>query len=313
MVTNQSFLNLSTWFDNAAGGRAVVRANLRGEPRRGSAWPCPAGRKEGQARSRRLASMAFPFWSSTPTPRSARPDDNRAEANEIHCLFCWDVLASHFWKSPPPPVPFATDVQCPLFVTWNKRSSRSVHLQLRGCIGCLKPLPLSSLQDYALTSALHDRRFPPIEEAEMTRLQCTVQLLSPFEPCGLYEWYIGTHGLTINFIDHACGGLARSAVYLPDVIPEQGWTQTEAIDSLIRKSGCEQPITEDLRASLEVSRFTSTRFSVPYERWAALREPPSMATHLSPSLVPPEMPSNRPPTGEETWRSRDEPGAPPSW
>ena len=115
---------------------------------------------------------------------------------------------------------------------------------------------------------------------------------------------------------------ARSAVYLPDVIPEQGWTQTEAIDSLIRKSGCEQPITEDLRASLEVSRFTSTRFSVPYERWAALRasltpttqrEPPSMATHLSPSLVPPEMPSNRPPTGEETWRSRDEPGAPPSW
>ena len=117
-----------------------------------------------------------------------------------------------------------------------------------------------------------------------------MQLLSPFEPCGLYEWYIGTHGLTINFIDHACGGLARSAVYLPDVILEQGWTQTEAIDSLIRKSGCEQPITEDLRASLEVSRFTSTRFSVPYERWAALREPPSMATHLSPSLVPPEMP-----------------------
>ena len=30
---------------------------------------------------------------------------------------------------------------------------------------------------------------------------------------------------------------ARSAVYLPDVIPEQGWTKAETVDSLVRKSG----------------------------------------------------------------------------
>ena len=30
---------------------------------------------------------------------------------------------------------------------------------------------------------------------------------------------------------------ARSAVYLPDVIPEQGWSKAETVDSLVRKSG----------------------------------------------------------------------------
>lgn len=192
-------------------------------------------------------------------------------ANELHCLFCWDVLASHFSCTAPPLSPFNPEAQCPLFVTWNKSSSRCTQPQLRGCIGCLKPLPLSALSEYALTSALHDRRFAPIEELEMTRLQCTVQLLGIFEPCSLYDWVIGTHGLTITFVDQASGGQVRSAVYLPDVIPEQGWTQTEAIDSLIRKAGCEQPITDALRSSLEVRRFISTRCTVSHERWASLR------------------------------------------
>jgi len=190
-------------------------------------------------------------------------------AAEVHVLHCFDVLAAHFQQQPPPLPPFDKDVACPLFVTWNKQVSRnSQHLQLRGCIGCLKPLPLSSLRDYALTSALHDRRFSPMEADELPRLHCTVQLLGLFEPCALYDWSIGEHGLNISFNER---GVLRSAVYLPDVIAEQGWTKVEAIDSLIRKSGCEAPITDELRKSLEVQRFISTRFSVPYEAWAAQR------------------------------------------
>lgn len=100
-------------------------------------------------------------------------------AEELHCLYCFDVLTEHFNRAlqpRTPHAPFPLDVQCPLFVTWNIRSAQSMHLQLRGCIGCLKPLPLSSLRDYALTSALHDRRFPPVEEAELPKLSCTVQV-----------------------------------------------------------------------------------------------------------------------------------------
>jgi len=210
-------------------------------------------------------------------------------AEELHCLYCFDVLTEHFNRAlqpRTPHAPFPLDVQCPLFVTWNIRSAQSMHLQLRGCIGCLKPLPLSSLRDYALTSALHDRRFPPVEEAELPKLSCTVQLLGGFEPCSLFEWTIGVHGLTISFVDHASRGApVRSAVYLPDVIPEQGWTQLEAIDSLIRKSGYDRYITDELRESIDVSRFVSTKHSVSYERWHALRTAPPTPRTVTPRTV----------------------------
>ena len=68
-------------------------------------------------------------------------------------------------------------------------------MQLRGCIGCLKPLLISSLRDYALTSALHDRRFAPIDVGEMPRLHCTVQLLGVFEPCALLAKLLGLLGI----------------------------------------------------------------------------------------------------------------------
>ena len=215
-------------------------------------------------------------WFSAPEPPPPT-------ASEIHCVYCFDVLAAHFKRQSPPTPPFNVDVACPLFVTWNKRArGGGGYHQLRGCIGCLKPLPLSSLRDYSLTSALHDRRFAPIELDEMPRLQCTVQLLGRFEPCALYDWTIGEHGLTISFVDmHSHGTPQRSAVYLPDVIAEQGWTQEEAIDSLIRKSGCEAHITEELRYSLEVCRFISTRCSLPYDQWASLRAAASSAASSS--------------------------------
>ena len=233
--------------------------------------------------------------SSSPSPSAA---------NEEHCLICFDALAAHFGLThfgPPPPTS-RDDVQCALFVTWNKRaSSHAAHLQLRGCIGCLKPLPLASaLKDYALTSALHDRRFPPMDVSELSMLQCTVQLLGHFEPCATYDWTIGVHGLTISFSDR---GTARSAVYLPDVIPEQGWTQTQALDSLIRKSGCVQRITDELRSSLEVSRFVSTKCSMLYHRWAELRSvapPSSSRTAPAPSWTREEPEDHLPPPRGDT-------------
>jgi len=229
-------------------------------------------------------------------------------ATEAHCLFCFDVLSAHFRRKSVPHVTFRADVQCPLFVTWSKRPAHGSVFQLRGCIGCLKPLPLTSLRDYALTSALNDRRFAPIDQSELPRLQCTVQLLGSFEPCATFDWTIGVHGITISFVDRDGGGLARSAVYLPDVIPEQGWSKVEAIDSLIRKSGCEHPITDQLRARLDVTRFVSTKCSVAYEAWVASRSPqsqvpawslppsvPPASTPLSPSTVPPASAPLAPP------------------
>ena len=163
-------------------------------------------------------------------------------------LFCFDVLAAHFAGREAPRAFFASPIACPLFVTWKKSvlpaesaaqatmphspPPPSQQLQLRGCIGCLKPLPLSSLRDYALNSALRDRRFPPVRAAELPSLHCTVQLLGRFEACGVVDWEIGVHGVTINFVDSS--GTPRSAIYLPDVMPEQGWNHWQVRDLLRR-------------------------------------------------------------------------------
>ena len=186
-------------------------------------------------------------------------------ADERYTLYAFDCLYAHFAGAEPPPPAFDPAIECPLFVTWNKQE------RLRGCIGCLQPLPLSSIRQYALNSALRDRRFDPMHETEVPLLSCTVQLLSRFETAAhLTDWEIGTHGITINFSDN---GIARSAVYLPDVMPEQGWNHLQAIDSLVRKSGCTRAVTEELRSGISVTRFVSTKHSTPYARWAQLRAP----------------------------------------
>ena len=187
--------------------------------------------------------LSFRTIVSSPDPRVA---------SECHCLFCFDVLAAHFAGRGAPSPSFPSEVECPLFVTWNKRPlSVQGHPQLRGCIGCLKPLPLSSLREYALNSALRDRRFSPMRASELPEMQCTVQLLSRFERCDTCtSWAIGTHGITIAFVE--ASGAQRSAVYLPDVMVEQGWDHWQTLDSLIVKSGCVEPITDALRHSLTV-------------------------------------------------------------
>ena len=57
-------------------------------------------------------------------------------------------------------------VECPLFVTWEKRTKRnSNHFELRGCIGTLAPKPLlTNIGEYALISALRDKRFDPVSK-----------------------------------------------------------------------------------------------------------------------------------------------------
>ena len=60
-----------------------------------------------------------------------------------------------------------------------------------------------------------------MRQNELPQLECTVSLLTCFElASNLDDWEIGLHGVWIDFTDPS--GRARSAVYLPDVIPEQG-------------------------------------------------------------------------------------------
>jgi len=146
------------------------------------------------------------------------------QANPEMCHYCFAVLLHHFNSTADPPSPdFSVDESSssPLFVTWEKRKGH--RYILRGCIGTLSPRLLKvAIGDYALTAALRDRRFNPIQPAELSELRVGVSLLVNYETCeNVYDWEVGVHGIIITFID-AIETSEYTATFLPEVAQEQG-------------------------------------------------------------------------------------------
>ena len=162
----------------------------------------------------------------------------------------------------------------PMFVTWNT-TSRSGHKSLRGCIGTFEALPLEQgLETYALTSAFEDTRFSPIPAHIIPNLSSALTLLSDFEECnGPMDWQLGKHGIRISFTHRY---RKHGATYLPDVAVEQGWTQEETLESLMRKAGWESQSRRFTRATTKpweevrdfrVVRYSGLKASATYSEW----------------------------------------------
>ena len=139
--------------------------------------------------------------------------------------------------------------------------------RLRGCIGTFSPLNLhDGLREYAITSAFRDSRFNPISKEEMSKLNCSVSLLTNFEPAKNWtDWHIGTHGIRIEFLNEK--GQKKSSTYLPEIAAEQNWDHQETIDSLLRKGGYKATITSDLRNQLSVVRYQSEKLTRSFNDW----------------------------------------------
>jgi hypothetical protein len=114
-----------------------------------------------------------------------------------------------------------------VFVTLKKRGG------LRGCIGRMipdKPLP-ELLGIVALQSALEDPRFRAVTLEELRDLEIEISVLTPMTPVpGADHIVVGRDGVLIRK-----GG--RSAVFLPQVAPEQGWGRDEMLEHLCFKAG----------------------------------------------------------------------------
>ncbi len=113
------------------------------------------------------------------------------------------------------------------FVTLKKNS------QLRGCIGDIFPQrPLyRSVVINALNAGFNDRRFPPVTEDEFNNITIEISALTAPQPIDSpAEIRIGTDGVVLNK-----GG--RSAVFLPQVAPEQGWDLDQTLTHLSLKAG----------------------------------------------------------------------------
>lgn len=165
---------------------------------------------------------------------------------------------------------FPTSVVAPFFVSLHVVDRHGQHT-LRGCIGTLTARPLAELGEYARRSAFSDRRFDPLAEGELRSLRITVSLLNGHEACEHpLDWVVGTHGIII-FFDPGDGGGERTATYLPDVAREQGWSQREAVASLVRKAGWPHALPPSRMAAMRVTRYVSSKASMSYAEWWAGR------------------------------------------
>lgn len=105
---------------------------------------------------------------------------------------------------------------------------------LRGCIGNIgasEPL-IDNIVHNAINSAFRDPRFSPVSSlAELAELELEISVLTLPEEIDSVEKFIpGEHGI-ILFSN------GRSAVFLPQVAPEQGWDREETLTHLSLKAG----------------------------------------------------------------------------
>jgi AmmeMemoRadiSam system protein A len=119
-------------------------------------------------------------------------------------------------------------MRCPraAFVTLKKNS------HLRGCIGDVFPQrPLyKSVIVNAINAAFKDRRFPQLREEECEDITIEISALTMPEPVSSYdEIRIGIDGIVFRKDGH-------SALFLPQVAPEQGWDITQTLTQLSLKA-----------------------------------------------------------------------------
>lgn len=118
--------------------------------------------------------------------------------------------------------------------------------------------------------AFEDTRFMPISLKELSSLECSVTLLTDFEPAAnALDWEIGTHGLRISFTSN---GRRYGSTYLPDVAKDQGWTKEETVVSLMRKAGWGGHRSEWKRVALHVVRYQGRRVGLSYQQWREWRD-----------------------------------------
>jgi AmmeMemoRadiSam system protein A len=139
---------------------------------------------------------------------------------------------------------------CSCFVTLHNAGGG-----LRGCIGnigAFEPLG-ENIEHNAINAAFCDPRFPQVLPEELDDLQIEVSILTPSRYISSPdEFMVGEHGIILQ-----CRG--RSAVFLPQVAPEQGWSREETLTNLCYKAGLPFKAWQSEDAKLSV--FTAIVFS----------------------------------------------------
>lgn len=112
----------------------------------------------------------------------------------------------------------------------------TINGRLRGCIGEIVPhRPLyEAVLERAIDAGINDHRFPRVSEKDLPLLHYEISALTPPRPVSTYwDIELGKHGMVMRKDGY-------SAVFLPQVAPEQGWTLEETLTNLSLKAGLRQ-------------------------------------------------------------------------
>jgi AmmeMemoRadiSam system protein A len=126
--------------------------------------------------------------------------------------------------------------------------------RLRGCIGHMaEDSPLGrTVGMVALQSAFQDRRFSPLQPGELEQVDIEISVLTPYRPVsGPDAIVLGRDGVVLR-------KRGRSAVFLPQVAVEQGWTREQMLDQLCLKAGLARG---DWRQGAELLTFRAEVFA----------------------------------------------------
>jgi len=145
---------------------------------------------------------------------------------------------------------FNANLQQPrgVFVTLKKKGD------LRGCIGrIIGDEPLCKLVGtMAIQAAFNDRRFSPLTAGELNDIEIEISVLTPMKQVdSAADIVVGRDGVLLSKGGH-------SAVFLPQVSTEQGWTREEMLDNLCLKAGLKAGCWKE---GAQLSTFQAVVFS----------------------------------------------------
>ncbi len=123
---------------------------------------------------------------------------------------------------------------------------------LRGCIGCMigREALYRTVINLASKAAFNDPRFSPLVADELPRVRIEISALTPMRPLGnADDLVIGRDGV------HLSQG-AASAVFLPQVALEHGWT----VDVLLRQLALKAGLPQDGWREADLEVFTAEVF-----------------------------------------------------
>ena len=181
---------------------------------------------------------------------------------KLLCVFVFDVLISKLTHKniqtyfPPSLI----NEKFPVFVTWSTGKEQN----LRGCIGTFYPDNLKkNLENFGLSAAFKDSRFPPIKKEEIENLNCGISLLINFEDAkNCYDWEVGKHGIQIFFEENG----QHSATFLPEVPIEHKMDKITTLQHLIEKAGYYGQL-KDVDKKIKMRRYQSIKIFMSYEEY----------------------------------------------